>query len=100
MRGIGHLKEMETIVKGKKRISPHLRGAFSVFDVNILVNPWSHVTVHWQGIFLFTSTIQPLVFLRPLTWGMSCPLCIRLTLRLRRCSFPHSKSQENYGGFR
>ena len=36
------------------------------------MNPWSHVTV------LFTSTIQPIVFLRPLTWGMSCPLCIRL----------------------
>ncbi|MBW1947619.1 MAG: hypothetical protein JRI33_06725, partial [Deltaproteobacteria bacterium] len=45
------------------------------------MNPWSHVTVHGQGIFLFTSTIQPLVFLRLLTWGMSCPLCIRLTLR-------------------
>ena len=61
MRGIGHLKEMETIVKGKKRISPpHLRGAFSVFDVNILVNPWSHVTVHWRGIFLFTSHFSPL----------------------------------------
>ncbi|MBW1925811.1 MAG: hypothetical protein JRI35_01230 [Deltaproteobacteria bacterium] len=42
------------------------------------MNPWSHVTVHWKGTFLFTSTIQPLVFLRPLTWGMSCPLCIRL----------------------
>lgn len=39
MRGIGHLKEMETIVKGKKRISPpHLRGAFSVFDFFRLVD--------------------------------------------------------------
>ena len=24
------------------------------------VNPWSHVTVHWQGIFLFTSHFSPL----------------------------------------
>ena len=34
-----------------------------------------------EGDISFHFTLQPLVFLRPLTWGMSCPLCIRLTLR-------------------
>ncbi|RKX56904.1 MAG: hypothetical protein DRP28_07215, partial [Thermodesulfobacteriota bacterium] len=52
------------------------------------------------GDISFHFTLQPPVFLRLLTWGMSCPLRIRLTLRLRRCGFPHSKSQENYGDFR
>ena len=38
-------------------------------------------------------------FLKAFDMGESCPLRIRLTLRLRRCGFPHSKSRENYGSF-
>ena len=55
------------------------------------MNPWSHVTV------LFTSTIQPLVFLRLLTWGMSCPLCIRLTLRSGDAVSPAAKAGKTTG---
>ena len=43
------------------------------------MNPWSHVRDRSRkGIFLFASTIQPFVFLRLLTWGMSCPLPVLL----------------------
>ena len=55
------------------------------------MNPWFHVTV------LFTSTIQPIVFLRPLTWGMSCPLCIRLTLRSGDAVSPTAKAEKTTG---
>ena len=55
------------------------------------MNPWFHVTV------LFTSTIQPIVFLRPLTWGMSCPLCIRLTLRSGDAVSPTAKAKKATG---
>jgi len=44
------------------------------------MNPWSHVRDRSRaGDISFHFTLQPLVFLRLLTWGMSCPLCIRLS---------------------
>jgi hypothetical protein len=81
-----------------KPISRHIIKARKHFQALFKGLHKSIVTVHGQGIFLFTSHFSPL-FSMAFDMGESCPLCIRLTLRLRRCGFPHSKSQENYGSF-
>ena len=51
-----------------------------------------------KGIFLFTSTIQPLVFLRLLTWGMSCPLPLHSpALRSGDAVSPTAKAEKTTG---
>jgi len=57
------------------------------------MNPWFHVTV------LFTSHFSP-CFLKAFDMGDVLPPLHSPYAALRRCSFPHSKSQESYGGFR
>jgi len=52
-----------------------------------------------EGDISFHLTLQPLVFLRLLTWGSLAPSPFSFAA-LRSRGFPHSKSQENYGGFR
>ena len=51
------------------------------------------------GDISFHLTLQPLVFLRLLTWGSLAPSPFSFAA-LRSRGFPHSKSRENYGGFR
>ena len=50
------------------------------------------------GDISFHLTLQPLVFLRLLTWGSLAPSPFSFAA-LRSRGFPHSKSQENYGSF-
>ena len=49
------------------------------------------------GDISFHLTLQPLVFLRLLTWGMSCPLCIRLTQRSGDAVSPIAKAKKTTG---
>jgi len=65
------------------------------------MNPWSHVRDRSRaGDISFHFHHSAPCFLKAFDMGDALPPLHSPYAALRRCSFPHSKSRENYGGFR